>query len=126
MSTPLDQPVQFADDAYEDKTKAKPISAIDIDRTLSDHDAECLAILGFNSVASITAAFGLQAHVIHGLHAENRGLASALSERRFHQSQRKELRDEWAIQIYAKGGRTIESCYEEADKAMLVRLGKQP
>lgn len=124
-STPIDQPVQFADNvAYEDKTKPREFTVADVNREITDHDADCLVILGFRSIAELTAAYAIQFNNLNGVRVKNRGLEAALSERRHHQSLHKELRDEWAMHVYAHGGRDLLACYAEADRAIDARQGK--
>lgn len=56
--------------------------------------------------------------------AERRLAASeqALADRRFHQSRVLEVRDQWAMAVYAKDGISLERSYEIADAALLARL----
>lgn len=118
--------VQFSDDAHEDKTKAPVITAADVKRLVNDHTAECLAILGFASVDALAAAYALVVNDRNSKDVKIRGLTAALEERRFQQSQHKELRDEWAMSIYNKGGTYIEECYALADKAIKGRYAPTP
>lgn len=48
----------------------------------------------------------------------------ALDQRRQHQSTHKELRDEFALAIYCKGGLEWSQCYLLADQGLKARLAK--
>lgn len=117
-------PIQFSDQAVEEQPASVALTADNVKRTFGDHEAECLALLGFNSINAITAAYAILLDRDRAKDTKIRGLEVALEERRFHQSLHKELRDEWAMAIFQKDGYAIEQCYEMADKALLSRRPK--